>query len=72
MDGPWYQMSSPTSQDVKDILLKKGYSKWAAEAAMAHVNHEFGSWYGLNVFTMPKMIKFINGMQEIRQIGNGC
>lgn len=73
MDGPWYQMSSPTSQDVKEILLKKGYSENQARMAIEYVSGSFGSWWGFNTFTLPKMITYLKGnSQEIRQVGNGC
>lgn len=72
MEGPWYQMEGPTSQDVMDILLKKGFSESQAKRAMDHVDNKFGSWWGFNTFSLPRMITYLKGSQEMRQIANGC
>jgi hypothetical protein len=63
MDGPWYQISGPTSQEVLDILLEKGFSRSQAKRAMDHVDNKFGSWSGFHIFQLPKMIMYLNTIE---------
>lgn len=77
-------MSSPTREEVREILLTSDKVNWNGECnkskliddAMESINYEFGSWAGFYTFNFKILREYIesrvNTNYEMRHIGNGC